>query len=128
MEARLQNMSTAHPRYFKETILAHLGSSFSNIFSLQFAPKVLIFIVFNTFYVIFAPWLTYEVHLATGLRTRTYDFWLFRAGDLVENCHTLQSGMEVDILSWLFLFQMAKKPGWNLCNYTSKPDMDCWGF
>ena len=59
MEARLQSMSTAHPRYFKETILAHLGSSFSEIFSLQFAPKALIFIVFNTFYIIFAPWLTY---------------------------------------------------------------------
>ena len=58
----------------------------------QCAPKNLIFIVFNTYFVTFAPQVTHDLHLAIVLCTCTYDLHLLRTRDHVENCHTVQSG------------------------------------
>ena len=75
-------------------------------FALQAAPKALIFIVFSTYFITFSPQLTHYPHLATVLRTRTYDLWLLRTRDLVENCHTLQSGLLLfAFFNWLLRYE-----------------------
>ena len=60
------------PRNFLQKKLAHLPP-FSQI---QSAPKALIFIVFNTYFVTFAPQLTHDSHLATVLPTCTLNLCL----------------------------------------------------
>ena len=68
-------------------------------FALQAAPKALIFIVFSTYFITFP-------HLATVLRTRTYDLWLLRTRDLVENRH---------IQEQILLIFLCHIKNWHIC-------------
>ena len=91
------------PREFFKKKLSTPRAFLFPYFALQTAPKALIFIIFSTYFITFAPQLTHDPHLATVLCTRTYDLWLLRTRDLIENCHTLQSGHIQEQILLIFL-------------------------